>query len=78
MSDLGGKDVIYKELLLHFDVCDRVEVNLRVHWLPLWVGNEDVKRILGKYGDVKKVEHLTENGIITVVRQAELSLREYE
>lgn len=76
VSELEGKDVIYKELLLHFDVCDRIVVKLKVHWFPLWVSNEDVKRILAKYGEVRKVEHVTENGIITGVRQAELSLRE--
>lgn len=78
VSELEGKNVIYKELLLHFDVCDRIVVKLKVHWLPLWVSNEDVKRILAKYGEVKRVEHVTENGIITGVRQAELSLREGE
>lgn len=78
VSDLEGKDVIYKELLLHFDVCDRIVIKLKVHWLPLWVSNEDVNRILAKYGEVRKVEHVTENGIITGVRQAELSLREGE
>lgn len=46
-------------------------VKLKVHWLPLWVSNENAK-----YGEVRKVEHVTENGIITGVRQAELSLRE--
>lgn len=78
VSELEGKNVIYKELLLHFDVCDRIVVKLKVHWLPLWVSYEDVKRILAKYGEVKRVEHVTENGIITGVRQAELSLREGE
>lgn len=68
VSELEGKDVIYKELLLHFDVCDRIVVKLKVHWFPLWVSNEDVKRILAKYGEVRKVEHVTENGIITGVR----------
>lgn len=78
VSELEGKNVIYKELLLHFDVCDRIVVKLKVHWLPLWVSYEDVKRILAKYGEVKRVEHVTENGIITGVRQVELSLREGE
>lgn len=73
VSELEGKDVIYKELLLHFDVCDMIVVKLKVH---LWVSNEDVKRILAKYREVRKVEHVTGNGIITGVRQAELSLRE--
>lgn len=52
MSELEGKDVIYKELLLHFDVCDRIVVKLKVHWLPLWVSYEDVIRILAKYGEL--------------------------
>lgn len=52
-------------------MCDRIVVKLKVHWLPLWVSNEDVKRILAKYGEVKRVEHVTENGIITGVFPSE-------
>lgn len=64
MSEFEGKDVIYKELLLYFDVCDRIVVKLKVYWFFLWVSNEDVKRILVKYGEVRKVEYVIENGII--------------
>lgn len=64
MSEFEGKDVIYKKLLLYFDVCDRIVVKLKVYWFFLWVSNEDVKRILVKYGEVRKVEYVIKNGII--------------
>lgn len=65
VSELEGKDVIYS------CCCILMCVKLKVHWLPLWVSTEDVKRILAKYGGVKRVEHVTENGIITGVFPSE-------
>ena len=63
-------------LPLHLNACDRIKVKARGHWLPIWVNNEDLFRMLESRGDIKSVHHVTENKIITGIREVIFSMRE--
>ena len=65
-----------KGLSLHLNACDRITVKARVHWLPIWVTNDDLSRVLESRGDIKSVQHVTEKNIITGVREVVFSMRE--
>ena len=62
---------------LNMYACDRLIVRCRVLWLPIWVTNEDIYRVLNKYGDIKDVRHnIDADGIGTGVREVVFSMRE--
>ena len=63
-------------LSLHLNAYDRITVKARVHWLPIWVTNDDLSRVLESRGDIKSVQHVTEKNIITGVREVVFSMRE--
>ena len=63
-------------IALHLNACDRITVKARIHWLPIWVSNEDLARVLESRGDIKSMHHVTEKNIITGVREVVFSMRE--
>ena len=42
---------------LHMYACDRLIIQCRLLWLPLWVTNDDIYRVLEKYGDIKDISY---------------------
>lgn len=65
-------------LMLYFSACDRIVVKARVHWLPIWVTNEEVNSVFAAQGDIRAVNHVTENGVATGIREVVFSMREGE
>lgn len=65
-------------LILCFSACDRIVVKARIHWLPIWVTNEEVFRVFESYGDVKSITHVMDGDIATRVREGVYSMREGE
>ena len=63
-------------LSLNLNACDRITVKARIHWLPISVSNEDLAWVLESRGDIKSLNHVTENNIITDVREVVFSMRE--
>ena len=63
-------------LSLHLNGSDRITVKARIHWLPIWVTNEDLSRVLESRGDIKSLHHVTENKIITGIREVVFSMIE--
>lgn len=65
-------------LMLYFSACDRIVVKARVHWLSIWVTNEEVFKVFETHGDVKSITHVMEDDIATGVREVVYSMREGE
>ena len=78
VDELDGHEFKYKDadIRLHFSAADRIEVKGRIHWLPIWVNNHELKQYLDQFGDVIKIGHQTEQGIATGVREVVLRMRE--
>ena len=53
---------------LHLNAFYRITVKARVHWLPIWITNDDLSRVLESRGDIKSLHYMTENKIITGIR----------
>lgn len=53
-------------------------VKARVHWLPIWVTNEEVFKVFESHGDVKSITHVMEDAIATGVREVVYSMKEGE
>jgi hypothetical protein len=75
VDELDGHD-FDADIRLQFSAADRIEVKGRVHWLPIWENNHELKHYLGQFGEVTKISHQTEQGIATGVREVVLRMRE--
>lgn len=80
VSEYDGQSLNSKSvgLILLFAACDKIVVKARVHWLPIWVTNEEVLRVLGTREDIKSITHMMDGGIATGVREVIYSMREGE
>jgi hypothetical protein len=64
------------DISLEFAAADRIEVKGRVHWLPIWETNSELKHHLEQFGDVRSVTHQQEQGVATGVRDVTITMRE--
>lgn len=63
-------------LTLMFAACDRVVVRAKVHWLPIWVTNEEVNQLFAAQGNIKSINHVMDNSIATGIKEVVFSMRE--
>lgn len=78
VDELDGHEMKYKDvdISLQFSAADRIVVKGRVHWLPIWENNTELRRHLEQYGEVRQVAHQTEQGVATGVREITMTMRE--
>lgn len=63
-------------LTLMFAACDRVVVRAKVHWLPIWVTNEEVNQVFAAQGDIKSINHVMDNSVATGIKEVVFSMQE--
>lgn len=62
-------------LTLMFAACDRVVKRAKVHWLPIWVTNEEVNQVFAAQGDIKSINHVMDNSVATGIKEVVFSMQ---
>lgn len=76
VNNLDGQELKFDPITIYLQACDRIRVQMRIHWLPLWVNNEDIEKVVEKYGDVEKISWVEDEGILTGVRRVTFRMKE--
>lgn len=63
LNDFDGQEVGVPDLrvILELCACDRIIVEMKVHWLPFWVSNDTVGKCFDRFEDIKNIKHIKDS-----------------
>lgn len=58
LNDFDGQEVrvLDHRVILELCACDRIIVEMKVHWLPFWVSKDTVGECFDRFGDIKYIK----------------------
>lgn len=63
LNDFDGQEVGVPDhrVILELCACDRIIVEMKVHWLPFWVSNDTVGECFDRFEDIKNIKHIKDS-----------------
>lgn len=63
LNDFDGQEVGVPDhrVILELCACDRIKVEMKVHWLPFWVSNDTVGECFDRFEDIKNIKHIKDS-----------------